>query len=160
MRSGRASRAPLCLPDRRFCDAFPDFRLRILSVTGDDERAAVRWALTGTFAGPGAFQGMEPTILARRFYSEVIGRAIGASMLRLWRVRYVVHRAAAPPSGQTIYISNHTSTIDVFLLIALALPRTRFFLRGFLRKIVPLGVIGYLIRIFWTVPQEFPVRRR
>jgi len=102
-----------------------------------------------------------PTLfLARRFYSEVIGRAIGASMLRLWRVRYVVHRAAAPCSGQTIYISNHTSTIDVFLLIALALPRTRFFLSGFLRKIVPLGIIGYLIRIFWTVPQEFPARRR
>jgi steroid delta-isomerase-like uncharacterized protein len=42
-------------------DAFPDFQLRILSVTGDDERAAVRWALTGTFAGPGTFQGMEAT---------------------------------------------------------------------------------------------------
>jgi hydroxyacylglutathione hydrolase len=42
-------------------DAFPDFQLRIVSITAQDERAAVRWALTGTFAGPGTFQGMKPT---------------------------------------------------------------------------------------------------
>ena len=40
--------------------AVPDFQLRIVSVTGDDERAAVRWKLTGTFAGPGRFQGLDP----------------------------------------------------------------------------------------------------
>ena len=40
------------------------------------------------------------------------------------------------------------------------MPRTRFFLSGFLRKLVPIGIIGTLIRIFWTVPQEFPERRR
>jgi 1-acyl-sn-glycerol-3-phosphate acyltransferase len=102
-----------------------------------------------------------PTLfLARRFYSEVIGRAIGAAILRVWDIRYCVHRCAPIPDGQVIYISNHTSTIDVFLLIALALPRARFFLSGFLRKVIPLGVIGYLIRIFWTVPQAYPERRR
>ena len=97
---------------------------------------------------------------ARRFYSETIGRWIGAGILRLSRVRYRVHGAPASPLVQTIYISNHTSTIDVFLLIALALPRTRFFLSGFLRKIVPIGIIGTIIRIFWTVPQKYPERRR
>jgi steroid delta-isomerase-like uncharacterized protein len=40
--------------------AFPDFQLRIVSITAQDERAAVRWTVTGTFAGPGEFQGMEP----------------------------------------------------------------------------------------------------
>jgi 1-acyl-sn-glycerol-3-phosphate acyltransferase len=102
-----------------------------------------------------------PTLfLARRFYSEVIGRGIGAAILRIWGVRYRVHRSEPLPTGQAIYISNHTSTIDVFVLIALALPRARFFLSGFLRKMIPLGVIGYLIRIFWTVPQQFPEKRR
>ena len=102
-----------------------------------------------------------PTLgLARRFYSEVIGRWIGVGILRVAGIRYRVHGAAAAPSVQTVYISNHTSTLDVFLLIALALPRTRFFLSGFLRKIVPIGIIGMLIRIFWTVPQTFPERRR
>jgi steroid delta-isomerase-like uncharacterized protein len=42
-------------------DAFPDFQLRIISITAQDERAWVRWALTGTFAGPASFQGFEPT---------------------------------------------------------------------------------------------------
>jgi 1-acyl-sn-glycerol-3-phosphate acyltransferase len=71
-----------------------------------------------------------------------------------------VHGVAASPNRQTIYISNHTSTLDVFILIALALPRTRFFLSGFLRKMVPIGIIGTLIRIFWTVPQDYPAKRR
>src|SRR3954468_23307243 len=102
-----------------------------------------------------------PTLfLARRFYSEVIGRAIGVAILRLWNVRYIEHHLSPLPRRQAVYISNHTSTIDVFLLIALGLPRARFFLSGFLRKMIPLGVIGYLIRIFWTVPQEFPEKRR
>ena len=101
-----------------------------------------------------------PTLgLARRFYSETIGRWVGWSVLRLSGIRYRVHGAPAAPGCQTIYISNHTSTLDVFILIALALPRTRFFLSGFLRKMVPIGIIGTLIRIFWTVPQEYPARR-
>ena len=41
--------------------AMPDFSLRILSVTAQGERCAVRWEATGTFAGPGRFQGLEPT---------------------------------------------------------------------------------------------------
>jgi len=82
------------------------------------------------------------------------------AILRLWGVRSVEHHLAPLPQRQVVYISNHTSTIDVFLLIAMGLPRTRFFLSGFLRKLVPLGIIGYLIRIFWTVPQAFPEKRR
>jgi 1-acyl-sn-glycerol-3-phosphate acyltransferase len=102
-----------------------------------------------------------PTLfLAHRLYSEVIGRWIGIAILRLAGVRFRVHDRAAVPAAQVIYISNHSSTLDVFVLIALGLPRTRFFLSGFLRRLVPLGVIGALIRIFWTVPQDFPERRR
>ncbi len=102
-----------------------------------------------------------PTLfMARRLYAEGIGGWLGASILKLWSVRYRVHNSGPLPTGQVVYISNHTSTIDIFLLISLALPRTRFFLSGFLRKIPPIGIIGYLIRILWTVPQEFPERRR
>ena len=102
-----------------------------------------------------------PTLfLARRFYSEVIGGAIGRSILALWGIRLRV-RGLAPGEGrQVVYISNHPSTLDVFTLIALALPRTRFFLAGYLRRILPIGVIGSLIRIFWTVTQDHPDERR
>ena len=84
-----------------------------------------------------------PTLfLARRFYSEVMARWLGDMVLRIWGIRYRVHGAPQPSEVQTIYVSNHTSTLDVFLLIALGLPRTRFFLSGFLKKLPPIGIIG------------------
>jgi steroid delta-isomerase-like uncharacterized protein len=42
-------------------DAFPDFRLEVLDVAAEGEKAALRWRATGTFTGPGAFLGLEPT---------------------------------------------------------------------------------------------------
>jgi len=97
---------------------------------------------------------------ARRFYSEVMAAWLGRTVLRIWGVKFHMHGAPQSASVQTIYVSNHSSTLDVFVLIGMALPRTRFFLSGFLRKLPPIAIVGYLIRIFWTVPQEFPNRRR
>src|SRR5437764_15289565 len=34
-------------------DAVPDTRMEIVSTTAQDERCAVQWRLSGTFAGPG-----------------------------------------------------------------------------------------------------------
>ena len=62
------------------------------------------------------------------------------------------------PATQTVYISNHTSTLDLFVLVALGLPNCRFFLSGFLRKFVPLGVISWMMGTFFTVPQDRPGR--
>jgi 1-acyl-sn-glycerol-3-phosphate acyltransferase len=64
------------------------------------------------------------------------------------------------PTPQVVYVSNHTSTLDLFVLVALGLPNTRFFLSGFVRKFVPLGIIATMMGTFFTVPQEFPERRR
>jgi 1-acyl-sn-glycerol-3-phosphate acyltransferase len=96
----------------------------------------------------------------RRFYSECLAATLGRIVLAIFGVRFVVHRDSPYPAGQVVYVSNHTSTIDVFVLVALGLPNARFFLSGYLRKLPPLGLIGYLIGIFWTVPQEFPDARR
>ena len=96
----------------------------------------------------------------RRFYSEGIATPLGRLVLKLWGIRIRIHNSYPFPNKQVVYISNHTSTIDLFALIALGLPNTRFFLSGFLRKLLPLGLIGYLIGIFWTVPQDYPQRRR
>lgn len=96
----------------------------------------------------------------RRFYSERIATPLGRVTLKLWGVQVRVHHLAPFPDRQAVYISNHTSTIDIFALIALGLPNTRFFLSGYLRTLLPLGLIGYLIGIFWTVPQGYPKRRR
>ncbi len=123
----------------------------------------IRLAATFAFLTLGALAMLVvavPTLfLARRFYSEVIARWLGVAALRIWGVRYRVHGRPQPPGVQTIYVSNHSSTLDLFVLIALGLPRTRFFLSGFLKKLPPVGIVGSLIRIFWTVPQEHPERR-
>lgn len=129
------------------------------------ERAGflARVALTFSFLLVGALVMLVvaiPTLfMARRLYAEGIGRWLGEGVLRLWGVRCRVIGSTPSAAQQVVYISNHTSTLDIFVLIALALPRTRFFLSGFLRKMIPIGIIGYLIRIFWTVPQEFPEKR-
>lgn len=125
---------------------------------------ALRIAATFAIMTLGAFVmlavAMCTCFMARRFYSEVIGAFLARLILRLWGVSYRVHGGVESRYAQTIYISNHTSTLDVFLLLALALPRARFFLSGFLRKMIPIGIIGTIIRIFWTVPQQYPERRR
>lgn len=97
---------------------------------------------------------------ARRFYSEVMAKNMGRFVLWLCGIELIVHRDAALPDGQRVYISNHTSTLDVFVLIAMGLPNTRFFMYGKLRRILPVGIIGYLTGIFWTVDQCYPEQRR
>lgn len=42
-------------------NAFPDFAFEILDITAQDDRAAVRWRMTGTFAGPDHYAGYAPT---------------------------------------------------------------------------------------------------
>jgi steroid delta-isomerase-like uncharacterized protein len=46
---------------RELAGAFPDWSFQILDVIGEGDRAAVRWRLTGTFAGPGELDGFQPT---------------------------------------------------------------------------------------------------
>jgi hydroxyacylglutathione hydrolase len=41
--------------------AMPDLRFELLGTTSDGERCGVQWRLTGTFTGPGAFNGIAPT---------------------------------------------------------------------------------------------------
>lgn len=81
-------------------------------------------------------------------------------ILRIWGLRYVVHQPEPFPRERAVFISNHPSTIDIFLLLALGLPNTRFFLWGGLRRNPLIALIGYLIGVFWTVSQKFPEQRR
>jgi 1-acyl-sn-glycerol-3-phosphate acyltransferase len=95
---------------------------------------------------------------ARRLYAAC-ATAISRGVLRLYGIRMEVHGAPPWPEGQTVYVSNHTSTLDIFILVALGMPNTRFFLSGFLRKIVPLGIISTMMGTFFTVPQSDPGER-
>lgn len=96
---------------------------------------------------------------ARRLYAEFVMTPFARLLLRVWGLRMVVHSDTHFAKSQTVYVMNHTSTLDMFAVVALGLPNTRFFLSGFLRKWLPLGLIGYLIGIFWTVDQRYAERR-
>jgi 1-acyl-sn-glycerol-3-phosphate acyltransferase len=102
--------------------------------------------------------GIVTAFRARRLYAAC-ATGISRAVLRLYGIRMQIHGAPPWPSGQAIYVSNHTSTLDLFILVALGLPNTRFFLSGFLRKIVPLGVISTMMGTFFTVPQSNPSER-
>ena len=96
----------------------------------------------------------------RRFCSEAIASRMARVAVWFSGVEIVEHHAEPLPQKQVVYISNHTATLDVFVVTALALPRARYFLSGFLRKLLPFGLIGYLIGVFWTVPYKFADQRR
>jgi 1-acyl-sn-glycerol-3-phosphate acyltransferase len=83
----------------------------------------------------------------------------GRVILWFWRLRLEVIPALPVPDRQTVFVFNHTSTIDIFALSALGLPNTRFFLSGFLRKNPMFAILGYLTGIFWTVRQHYPEKR-
>jgi putative phosphoserine phosphatase/1-acylglycerol-3-phosphate O-acyltransferase len=96
---------------------------------------------------------------ARRFYKEVMATWLARTILRMWGIKVKVRQDRPFPKTQAIYISNHTSTLDVFVLISLGLPNTRFFIWGGTRKWLPMAVIGYLIGTFYTPSQTRPSDR-
>ena len=102
--------------------------------------------------------GFATAFQARRLYTAVAAR-LARVILWVWGIRFIVHQDRPFPVTQTVYVSNHSSTIDIFVLVALGLPNTRFFLSGWLRKIVPLGIIAQLMGTFFTVPQSRQAER-
>lgn len=96
---------------------------------------------------------------ARRFCAEVIGRSLGLVLLRLYGLTLVVHQDRSFPASQTIYVANHTSTLDLFILIALGLPNTRFFMKRKYLLVPPLGILSWLLGTFFTPPQSMPEKR-
>ncbi len=42
-------------------EAMPDMKMEVAQTTTEGDRCAVQWAITGTFAGPGSMNGVQPT---------------------------------------------------------------------------------------------------
>ena len=95
----------------------------------------------------------------RTLYAALTTR-LAQVLLLLWSIRVRVHQNGEYPRTQVVYVSNHSSTLDLFVLVSLGLPRTRFFLSGFLQKFVPLGILARLMGTFFTVPQPRQAERR
>jgi 1-acyl-sn-glycerol-3-phosphate acyltransferase len=102
-----------------------------------------------------------PTLFrARGFYAGVLSRRFSQMVLWLLGIRLRVQYHAPIPEGQVVYIANHSSTLDMFVLLALGLPRIRFFMIGKFRHILPIWAIGAVLGTFWTVAQKYPDQRR
>lgn len=116
-------------------------------------------ALVSAFAAAMLAAQLLTAFRARRFCAEVLGRRLGLSILALYDVELVLPAPERLPSGQVVYVANHTSIVDVFALIAAGLPRTRFFLKRAAWSFPPLGLAACLLGTFFTVPQKYPQRR-
>jgi 1-acyl-sn-glycerol-3-phosphate acyltransferase len=102
--------------------------------------------------------GVLTLFLARRLYAR-LATLLARVLLRVWSIRVEIVADHGWPQGQVVYISNHPSTLDIFVLVALGLPNTRFFLSGYLKKYLPIGVIAWLMGTFFTVTQDKPAER-
>ena len=90
----------------------------------------------------------------KRFCREVLGKWLGRTLLFLAGWDLDVHGHIPEPNRQVVYVFNHTSTLDAVILLAMRLPRTRFFLYGTYRRYLPVRMIGWAIGIFFTCPQS------
>ncbi len=99
---------------------------------------------------------------ARRFVMDVIIARLAA--LSLWvlgiRVDVVGERVwLKHPERQTVYVFNHTSSLDIYVVAVLGLPRVRTFLKRVFLLFVPMGVLAFLSGTFFTMPQTQPAAR-
>jgi putative phosphoserine phosphatase / 1-acylglycerol-3-phosphate O-acyltransferase len=105
---------------------------------------------------------------ARRFVTDVVIRRSCDLLLWVAGVEVVVvgeapwqrltteERRRAP---QTVYVFNHTSSLDLFIVCALRLPRVRFFMKRRFLLFPPMGLLAWLAGTFFTQPQTQPTAR-
>ncbi len=91
---------------------------------------------------------------ARRFCQEFIGKWVTRFILNLSGVRLEIHRSQPFPVTQSIYTANHTTLLDLYILCALGLPNTRYFMIRGCWRIPPLYLMAVLMGTFLTPPQE------
>ena len=100
---------------------------------------------------------------ARRLHSEILAKRLSRAILTLWGVRVEIHQTEPFPQMQTVYMSNHRSTLDMFVLVGAGLPNTRFVgaqdVDGFLRWMAPLGVMSWVMGTLWAPPPSKPAER-
>ena len=73
-----------------------------------------------------------------RFFSRTLGRIV------LFLAGVQVDFVGGPISRPAIYISNHSSTLDIFLIIAMGLPKVRYIAKHELLYNPLFGVMGWL----------------
>lgn len=95
----------------------------------------------------------------RRICQESIGGWAGEAILDWVGVSMKVHKGPAWPEGPCFYMANHSSSLDLPILMALRLPNARTFMKERFRWYGPLGLVTMLTGTLFTAPQEDHERR-
>lgn len=82
--------------------------------------------------------------LAKNWITNRIGRAIGCTVLWFAGVKLKIEQIGAPIKSPAVYISNHSSTLDIFIIVALGLPAVRYVAKYELKYNPLFGIMGLL----------------
>jgi len=99
-------------------------------------------------------------LLGRRAAAEGLGAFAASAILRFHGVEIDMQCEPPRDERQRVYISNHTSSLDVFVLLALGLPRARFFMKRGAWVFPPGALVALSVGTFFTVPQTHTDKRR
>lgn len=98
--------------------------------------------------------------LGRRACAEGLGPWASRIILRLFGIEVEAHFSLPLPERRVVYVSNHSSAVDILVLLQLGLPRSRFFMKRGAWVVPPLAVIAMCVGTFFTVPQTYTDKRR
>ncbi|MBV6506056.1 MAG: 1-acyl-sn-glycerol-3-phosphate acyltransferase [Syntrophorhabdaceae bacterium] len=81
---------------------------------------------------------------AQNFMTQFFSKSIGRVVLFFAGVKVKFDRLGAPVQRPAIYISNHSSTLDIFLIIVMGLPKVRYVAKHELLYNPLFGIMGAL----------------
>jgi 1-acyl-sn-glycerol-3-phosphate acyltransferase len=98
--------------------------------------------------------------LGRRVCAERLGPWAARVVLWLFGITVEAHFALPLPERRVVYVSNHSSAVDILVLLQLGLPRARYFMKRGAWIIPPVALIAMCVGTFFTVPQKYQDKRR
>lgn len=98
--------------------------------------------------------------LGRRVCAERLGPWAAGVILGLFGISVDARFALPLPERRVVYVSNHSSAVDILVLLNLGLPRSRYFMKRGAWVVPPLAIIAMCVGTFFTVPQTYTHKRR
>lgn len=95
----------------------------------------------------------------RRISQQTVGAWAGRAILRLNGVDVRVVRDGPWSDGPCFFMANHSSSLDLPVLMSLGLPNARTFIKERFRWYGALGVVLHMTGTFFTAPQDQHKRR-